>query len=51
VENLTACHSEAGITGFKDICYESEYLDQNEQEKICDNNMIIGISFDGAQLY
>ena len=50
-ENLAARHSDAGITGFDDICCGSEYLDHIEQGKICDDNMIISISIDGAQLY
>ena len=40
-----------GIQDYDDICCGSEYLNHVESGKISDNDMLLNISMDGAQLY
>lgn len=52
----TACalnqrESPGGILDYEDICCGSEYLDHVESGNILDDDMVLMISMDGAQLY
>ena len=40
-----------GIQGYDDVCCGSEYLDLVESGQIADNDMLLVLSMDGAQLY
>jgi hypothetical protein len=40
-----------GLQDYDDICCGSEYLDLVQSGKISDNDMLLNISMDGAQLY
>jgi hypothetical protein len=44
-------NTEKGIQDYDDICCGSEYLDLVESGKIHDNDMLLNMSMDGAQLY
>ena len=48
---LAQRNSEGGIQDYDDICCGSEYLDLVESGQISDNNMLLVLSMDGAQLY
>jgi len=48
---LTHRHTGKGIQDYDDICCGSEYLDLVESGKIRDNDMLLTMSMDGAQLY
>jgi hypothetical protein len=50
-EALTHRNTERGIQDYNDICCGSEYLDLVESGKIRDNDMLLNMSMDGAQLY
>ena len=50
-EALTDRNKERGIRDYYDICCGSEYLNLVESGKILDNDMLLYISMDGAQLY
>ena len=48
---LTQRNTEKGILDYNDICCGSEYLGHVESGKIRDNDMLLSMSMDGAQLY
>jgi hypothetical protein len=50
-EALTQRKTEKGIQQYNDICCGSEYLDLVESGKILENDMVLYVSMDGAQLY
>jgi hypothetical protein len=50
-EALTDRNKKSGIQDYYDLCCGSEYLDLVESGKILDNDMLLYVSMDGAQLY
>ena len=48
---LTYRNTENGIQNYDDICCGSKYLDLVESRKIHNNNMLLNVLMDGAQLY
>lgn len=48
---LVQRNTNSGILNYNDICYGSEYLDLVESGQISDNNMLLVLFMDGAQLY
>jgi len=49
---LLAQHNTDGsIQDYNDVCCGSEYLDLVKSRQICDNDMLLVLSMDGAQLY
>jgi hypothetical protein len=50
-EALTDRNKKSGIQDYYDLCCGSEYLGLVELGKILDNDMLLYVSMDGAQLY
>ena len=48
---LTQRNTEKGIQDYDDVCCGSEYLDLVESGKIREDDMLLNMSMDGAQLY
>ena len=48
---LSQSNSPHGIQDYYDICCGSEYLEHVKSGDICDNDMLLVLSMDGAQLY
>ena len=48
---LAQRNTDGGVQDYYDICSGSEYLDRVESGQISDNDMLLILSMDGAQLY
>lgn len=48
---LAQRNTDGGIQDYDDVCCSSEYLDLVESGEISDNDMVLTLSMDGAQLY
>ena len=48
---LAQHNTDGGIQDYNNICCGAEYLDLVESGQICDNNMLLVLSMDSAQLY
>ena len=48
---LAQRNTDGGIQDYDDVCCGSEYLDLVESGEISDNDMVLTLSMDGAQLY
>ena len=48
---LAQRNTNGGIQDYNDVCCGSEYLDLVESGQISDNDMLLALSMDGAQLY
>jgi len=48
---LAQCNTDGGIQDYDDVCCGSEYLDLVESGQISENDVLLALSMDSAQLY